>query len=183
MISSSNDKQSYPIPVTSAPPKASEEAMTPRLPQELVKSTVFLLKRLGDAVREQAMPELVAAGCNPYHQAVLVLLAERARDTQAEIADALRVDRSQLVGILDDLEREGLIERHRDPNDRRRHVVSLTAEGKRTLTRRRLLVKRIENDFLEPLDAESRAKLHDLLLQLASHHDARYALEESQTGV
>jgi MarR family transcriptional regulator, lower aerobic nicotinate degradation pathway regulator len=153
----------------------------PRLPQELVKSTVFLLKRLGDAVRERAIPEFVAAGCNPYHHAVLALLAEGARDTQAEIADALKFDRSQLVGILDELERDGLIERRRDQNDRRRHVVRLTAEGRRTLTRRRGVVKRIESDFLEPLDAESRAKLHDLLLQLARHHDSRYAVEESHT--
>ncbi len=178
MITTSNDMASYPIPVASAPPQADDLIAGPRLPKELIGSSVFLLKRLGDAVRERAMADFMAAGCNPYEHAVLALLAEGARETQAAIADALKFDRSQLVGLLDDLEGQGLIERHRDPNDRRRHVVTLTAEGKRTLTRRRAIFTRIEDEFLAPLDVESREKLHELLLQLASHHDARYGTGE-----
>ena len=174
MITTSNDRQSYPIPMTPAPLTATDLPPGPRLPKELVKSSVFLLKRLGDAVRERAMPEFLAAGCNPYHNAVLAVLDEGARDTQAEIADALGFDRSQLVGILDELEQDGLIERQRDPHDRRRHVVTMTAAGKRAMARRRAIVKRIENEFLAPLDAASRKQLHDLLLQLASHHDPRF---------
>jgi MarR family transcriptional regulator, lower aerobic nicotinate degradation pathway regulator len=174
MITASNDKQSYPIPVASAPAQAPNPAKIPRLPKELLKSSVFLLKRLGDAVRERAMAEFVAAGCDPYHHAVLALLDEGARDTQAEIADALDFDRSQLVRILDELEENGLVERQRDPNDRRRHVVTITAKGREELTQRRAIIRRIESEFLAPLDAQSRRELHDLLLQLASHHDPRF---------
>jgi DNA-binding MarR family transcriptional regulator len=170
MITASNDRQSYAIPVTVAP----EITPGPKLPKELLKSTVFLLKRLGDAVRERAVPEFVAAGCNPYENAVLALLGEGARDTQAEIADALGWDRSHLVGILDHLEKDGLIERKRDPNDRRRHVVTITEAGKAAASERRSIMKRIENDFLAPLDAAERRQLHDLLLKLAGHHDARF---------
>jgi DNA-binding MarR family transcriptional regulator len=151
-----------------------EVVSRPRLPKELLKSTIFLLKRLGDVVRERATPEFVAAGCNPYSNAVLLLLGEGARDTQAEIADALDWDRSYLVGILDDLEHDGLIERKRDPSDRRRHVVTMTSTGKEALKDRRAVMKRIENEFLAPLDATERKQLHDLLLKLASHHDARF---------
>jgi DNA-binding MarR family transcriptional regulator len=174
MITTSNDKQSYAIPVATTPVPVSDLLRSPRLPEELLKSTIFLLKRLGDLVKERAVPEFVAAGCNPYQHAVLTLLAEGAADTQAQIADALGFDRSALVGVLDDLEEQGLIERRRDSNDRRRHVVSMTPEGKRTLSRRRSLLGRIERDFLEPLDADERHQLHGLLLKLASHHDPRY---------
>jgi DNA-binding MarR family transcriptional regulator len=179
MITASNDSERYPIPVATAPAPAPDLVKSPRLPHELLKSNLFLLKRLGDLVKERAVADFLAAGCNPYQHAVLTLLDEGARDTQAEIADALGFDRSQLVGILDNLEEQGLIERKRDPNDRRRHVVRMTANGKRTLARRRAILERIENDFFAPLDTDSRRRLHELLLELAGHHDARYAAADT----
>jgi len=158
----------------SAQPLKTADPLPPGLPQELLASTVFLLARLGATVKLETMNECEAAGFSAYDYAVLALLGESARETQGAIADALRIDRSQLVGLLDGLEERGLVERRRDPIDRRRHVVSLTPAGKRQLARFRSIVKRIEEEFLAPLDAESRSTLHDLLLRVASHRDARF---------
>ena len=143
----------------------------PRLPEELASSTPFLMKRLGFELKDQSMAAYDKAGLHPYHHAVLAVLDEGTRETQGAIADALGYDRGQLVGLLDELEERGLVERQRDPNDRRRHLVQLTADGKRTLRRLRTLARELEDDFLEPLSDAERDKLHALLLKLAAKHE------------
>ncbi len=146
-----------------------------RLPAELVASNLFLLKRLGFAAKQRSVDEYEKAGLSPYHYAILALLAEGAPETQAAIADALGYDPGTLVGLLDELEEQKLVERRRDPEDRRRHLVRQTADGKRALTRLRALATRLEDEFLAPLDAEQRASLHALLLELAERHEPRCA--------
>jgi DNA-binding MarR family transcriptional regulator len=143
----------------------------PRPPKELVSSTSFLLKRLAWAVKDRTLQAYESTGLSPYHYAVLALLEEEPRETQAMIADALGYDRSHLVGLLDELEKRTLIERKRDPVDRRRHIVTLTVAGRRMLARLRSISKQVEDEFYEPLDPDQRALLHRLLLELAGHHD------------
>jgi DNA-binding MarR family transcriptional regulator len=144
-----------------------------RVAKELLANTAFLLARLGYTFKAKAIAEVEQAGFSLYDYSVLALLGEQARETQATIADALGLDRSQLVGILDSLEERGLIERQRDPNDRRRHMVSLTSDGRRVLLRLRSIVNRLEDELLAPLDTETRKTLHSVLLQLACYHDPR----------
>src|SRR5262245_400265 len=144
-----------------------------RLPQALLASPGFLLAKMGLVIKTQALGEFERHGWDPFHYSVLALLGEGDRETQSTIADALRVDRSRLVGILDSLEDRGLIQRRRDEHDRRRHVVSLTDEGRRSLDKLRTIVGAVEDEFLAPLDAESREELHGLLLRLACFHDPR----------
>src|SRR6266496_5663860 len=149
-------------------PQTPVTAPRPGPPKELLSSDAFLLKRLGFAIKERTMEAFEEIGLSPYHHAVLALLEEDPRETQAMIADALGYDRSHLVGLLDELEERGLIERRRDPGDRRRHLVTLTPEGKRALARLRAIVKRFEDDFFAPLDAAQRETLNALLLELAA---------------
>ncbi len=148
---------------------------TQTLPPELVASSLFLLKRLGFLARSRSVEEYERLGLNPYHHAILSLLEGSAPETQAEIADALGYDRGTLVGLLDELEEQSLIERKRDPDDRRRQLVRMTADGKRTLAKVRALSKRLEDEFFAPLDAEQREQLHSLLLVLAERHEPRCA--------
>jgi MarR family transcriptional regulator, lower aerobic nicotinate degradation pathway regulator len=146
-----------------------------RLPQELVASTTFLLKRLGYSAKDRSMGAYEREDVHPYHYAILLALAEGGHETQGAIADALGYDRGQLVGLLDELEERGLIERKRDPDDRRRHLVQMTADGKRKLRRLRTLAAEIEDDFLSPLTDSERAQLHGLLYKLAETHEPRCA--------
>jgi DNA-binding MarR family transcriptional regulator len=145
----------------------------PRLPEELVASSTFLLKRLGFTVKERSMKAYEETGLHPYHHGILTVLGERSLDTQGAIADALGYDRGQLVGLLDDLEERGLVERQRDPSDRRRHIVRITPDGEKMLRRLRALSRQIEDEFLSPLSDEERGDLHALLYRLAEKHDPR----------
>lgn len=122
-------------------------------------------------IKSQALDAFEQAGFSMYHYSVLALLAEGDCSTQATVAQTLGLDSSQLVGVLDALEGQGLVERRRDPNDRRRHTVSLTPDGKRQLVRLRAIAKRIEDGFLEPLDESERRTLHESLERIASRCD------------
>jgi MarR family transcriptional regulator, lower aerobic nicotinate degradation pathway regulator len=168
----------------SGPPQTAIPRSLPRLPEELVASSTFLLKRLGFAAKERSLAAYEQTGLHPYHHAILMVLDERSHETQGSIADALGYDRGQLVGLLDDLEERGLVQRRRDPNDRRRHLVTLTPEGARTLRRLRALARELEDDFLAPLGDEDREAFHVLLLRLAEKHEPRCAPldPESATG-
>jgi DNA-binding MarR family transcriptional regulator len=163
--------------------ETSPAASTPRLPAELASSTTFLLKRLGFAAKEQALEAYDQTGLHPYHHAVLAVLDEGSRETQGAIADALGYDRGQLVGLLDELEDRGLVERKRDPSDRRRQSVRMTADGKRALATLRALAVELEDDFLANLDESQRASLHGLLRELARQHLPHCAFQQDSAAV
>jgi len=148
-------------------------------PDELLASEMFLLKRLGMAAKERSIPTYEEAGLHPYHHAILAVLDEGSRQTQGAIADALGYDKSQLVGLLDELEEDGLIERKRDQADRRRQIVRITPAGRKALERLRRLSRQLEDDFLSPLDEDERRRLHELLLRLGMKHLPNCRLPES----
>ena len=75
------------------------------------------------------------------------------------------------MALLDSLELRGFVERRRDPEDRRRHVVSITPVGKRELSRIRAAIKRLEDSYLAPLDEAKREQLHALLGEIAAQND------------
>jgi DNA-binding MarR family transcriptional regulator len=121
--------------------------------------------------KTKAIARSEAAGFELYDYSVLAILAEGVRETQGTIAATLGVDPSRLVALLDSLEERELVMRQRDPLDRRRHVVSITPEGKRELARIRRVVKQLEDEFFAPFDDETRAAFHELLLRLAEKND------------
>jgi DNA-binding MarR family transcriptional regulator len=155
-------------PSTEIPPRPVH-----RVAKELVANNGFLLARLGLAFKAKAIARIEQEGFEANHYGVLAILAEGVRETQATIADALAVDPSRLVAVLDGLEERRLVARQRDPQDRRRHVVRITPAGKRQLQRLRAIAKELEDEFFAPFDAEDRAAFHEMLLRLAELHDPR----------
>ncbi len=141
--------------------------------RELANSSGYLLARLGLAFKLQATERAEASGFELYDYSVLAILGEGSRETQATIADALTLDPSRLVALLDSLEERDMVERQRDPQARRRHVVSITNGGRKELARVRAIVSQLEGEFFAPLDPANREALHTMLAALATQNDPR----------
>ena len=133
----------------------------------------LLFVRLARVSRSAMAEALTAVDLRPQDFAVLSELAEEGPSSQLELGRALRIDPGNLVGLLDRLERGAMIARERDPEDRRRHVVRLTAEGKHQLREARRAAMQAVRELLEPLGAAERRQLQAILSRLADHSCGR----------
>jgi DNA-binding MarR family transcriptional regulator len=104
-----------------------------------------------------------AGDLRPRHLVALNLLQEHGPLSQQALGEALSLDPSNVVGLLNELEDRGLIARQRDPADRRRHIVSLSPAGEAELARTDGQLTAIEDDVLGALSPAERATLFELL--------------------
>src|ERR1700676_5268885 len=105
-------------------------AKTKAAVEQAVEQRVLpLLDHLARIGRRPAEPSMSPAGLRPRPLIALKLLSEHGPASQHGLAEALSLDPSNVVGLLNELEERGLITRRRDPADRRRHIVELSATG------------------------------------------------------
>jgi DNA-binding MarR family transcriptional regulator len=118
------------------------------------------LARIGRRAAEAS----VSAGClRPRHLIALRLLGEHGPMTQHAVGLALSLDPSNVVGLLNELEERELITRRRDPADRRRHIVELTAAGSGEVAQTFSQLRVVEDELFKSLTAGERATLYGLL--------------------
>jgi DNA-binding MarR family transcriptional regulator len=119
-------------------------------------------------------------GClRPRHLIALRLLRERGPMPQHGLGAALSLDPSNVVGLLNELEERGLVERRRDPADRRRHIVSLSASGADELALTYSRLGLVEDELSSALSAGERATLHELLLRVVGAATAALGADSS----
>jgi DNA-binding MarR family transcriptional regulator len=123
--------------------------------------TMVLLIRLAKVVYRRSTEELL--GMRLRHFVTLSYLRDHERAPQQQMCDMLSIDANNLVLLLNSLEEAGHVRRRRDPLDRRRHLVELTAAGRRALERAERAQEGIEEEVLATLDPHERATLHELL--------------------
>jgi DNA-binding MarR family transcriptional regulator len=141
-----------------------------RFPEPLLAFPSFVMFQLLREAR-RIVATLDDQGLRLPHMCVLSCLAEFGPAAQKDIGNCLRIDTSDLVSVLDDLERLGLVRRERDRSDRRRHVVTLTPDGKAALDRRMTTSNTLNDRLLAALTAQERGQLHDMLMRAYAHHD------------
>ncbi|MET7456119.1 MarR family transcriptional regulator [Streptomyces sp. NPDC005574] len=135
--------------------------------RELHADTGYLLYRLGLRSGQLFNACLQESGLRLRHYAVLRLLATSEGALQRELSVRLGYDPSAIVGLVDDLEKQGFAERRPSPDDRRSRIVVLTADGRDFLRGTDEAGLRVTNELLDPLDAAEREALHALLLRVA----------------
>jgi DNA-binding MarR family transcriptional regulator len=89
----------------------------------------YNIRRAEVHMRQQFEREMGAKGLRPPEFSTLVLLAANPLATQAEVAQALNIQRPNMVGLIGGLEARGLITRTVYEHDRRNHMLALTARG------------------------------------------------------
>jgi DNA-binding MarR family transcriptional regulator len=132
----------------------------------------FLLARHGQIMNLKLRHALGVTGLGPRHAATLLRLVRLGPTSQQYLIEALAVDPSALVAILNDLERDGLAVRSRDPADRRRHIVEITKTGRKAACQVEAAIADVERETLAALDEDEIAQLHALLGRLRSDPDS-----------
>ncbi|WBC13806.1 MarR family winged helix-turn-helix transcriptional regulator [Micromonospora sp. WMMA1998] len=122
-----------------------------------------LLQHLARRMRLRSESVLAPLGLRPRHLVALTVLRDSGGISQQGLAATLQIDGTNVVGLLNDLEADELVERRRSPEDRRRHVVSLTEVGVKRLREAECALAGAEEEVLGALAPGERDLLYELL--------------------
>jgi DNA-binding MarR family transcriptional regulator len=103
------------------------------------------------------LPVLKAHGLSMWGYVVLSALDSEPIRTQAALAEFIGADKSRIIGVLDELEDHGLLQRTRDPADRRARLLAITDEGRRKRTAVQTEIQRNEDRLLRQLPLDDRS--------------------------
>src|SRR5215212_3797630 len=142
-------------------------AISQRLPDSLTHWPGYLLTFIAEYATDRFERAVAAHGIRSRHASVLVVIDAEGPMSQRALGRRLRIDKSPMVGVLDDLERLGLAERRRSDSDRRVQAIHLTAKGRKVLASVMEIADSENARTFEVLDDSERELLHDLLLRVA----------------
>jgi DNA-binding MarR family transcriptional regulator len=133
----------------------------------------FLLVQIGFLGARRFAARLAPIGLEPRQFGLLRSIEAVDGQSQQALSGAIGIHPSKLVGLVDDLEQRGFVERQRSRDDRRANMVSLTVEGRRVLALAREAAADHADDLLGSLDQHERDQLAELLDRIAKAHDLR----------
>jgi DNA-binding MarR family transcriptional regulator len=129
-------------------------------------SLAFLLVQLGFHLARRYGERLAPLGLKQRQAGMLVRLAENDGRSQQAIAELMGLNATRMVFLTDELEELGLVERRRNPADRRSHALHLTEAGSAMLARVRQVTAAHEADIAASLTSAERAELTALLQRI-----------------
>jgi DNA-binding MarR family transcriptional regulator len=124
------------------------------------------LARVYDKVQRRTQQHLRQFGLTPSQFDVLAQVGSAEGLSQQELAERLLVTKGNVCGLIDRMEKAGLMVRRPDPRDRRVHRLELTPEGRRLYAQAVPAQERLIATLLSGLDDEKQRALHSLLRRL-----------------
>jgi DNA-binding MarR family transcriptional regulator len=157
------------------PPTHDVRPVTARapLPEALTRSTGFLLAVVADAATRDYSVALEQIALAPQHLGILTLIQAEGPLVQARLGDRLQIVKPAIVGLVNDLERMGLVERRAHPTDGRAFEVHLLEAGQRRIEAAAKVSEAATAAFFRPLRRTEQKTLHELLSRLATAHLAQ----------
>jgi DNA-binding MarR family transcriptional regulator len=136
------------------------------LPPSMRDRVPFLLYRAAELSHSLANDMLARIQLTARQADLLTLVTEWEPMTQKALADTLRIDRTTMVSLIDDLERKGYVVRQRHPRDRRAYLVQPTQPGRAAKAEAIAILDEQQRRFLAPLTSAQRQQLGTLLKRL-----------------
>jgi MarR family transcriptional regulator for hemolysin len=136
-------------------------------PERTVLDVSRLLNEAGHALTNRLAGALAEVDLTPRTQCVLVHALEEER-TQIQLAALAGLDKTTMVGTVDELERRGLAERRAAAADRRARIIAVTEKGRRAAEEGQRIVDRVHDEALAAFPAEARATFLTLLTAMAA---------------
>jgi DNA-binding MarR family transcriptional regulator len=139
---------------------------TPAPPVKVADSLSFLLNKLAQLAGRRMAEALAPLGMQPRESGILAAIAQFGAMSQQRIGEILLIDRTTMVMSVDRLEELGLVERVRQPSDRRVFLVELTDKGRAAVPQAQRLLEAFEADLLAPLSAQEQKRFRGALYKI-----------------
>ncbi|MEU4799876.1 MarR family winged helix-turn-helix transcriptional regulator [Streptomyces sp. NPDC023327] len=140
---------------------------TPPAPSAIRTLPSWLLGRAAARGRALVADALAQEGLKMRHHVVLAAVADLGPVAQAELGRSVLLDPKDMVGVLNDLQADGLVDRAPDPKDRRKNAITITAKGRRLVARCTEAAERANETLLAPLSDAERTRLLEMLTRIS----------------
>ncbi|WP_338702216.1 MarR family winged helix-turn-helix transcriptional regulator [Streptomyces sp. Q6] len=139
----------------------------PTAPATIRDLPSWLLGRAAARGRALVADALAEQGLKMWHHVVLGAVADLQPVAQADLVRTVQLDPKDMVGVLNDLQAAGLVERAPDPKDRRKNAVTITEEGARLVETCARVARAANDELLAPLAPDERDRFLEMLRRVA----------------
>lgn len=134
--------------------------------ESLAGRTGFLIARAHRTFRALAERQLEPLGIHPRHFGVMAVVSREQPCSQSLVASRMGISPAAVLGVIDELEVAGLLQRSRNDTDRRSYDLTLTATGERCLAEAIAAAEQLQAQVVQRLGGEGDRDLRALLTKI-----------------